>query len=96
MLAVATLWALATGTRAEDAERLGAAPASLRTPPPPPRPPAARTLSVFLRGLGWLRWQLVRQRRLWRGRWLLPERWPEPPPELRITYHAAPAAVANG
>jgi len=85
-LAVATLWALATGTRAEDAARRGVALANLRTPPPPPPPPGRRrTLSVFRRGVGWLRWQLLRVRRLWRRLWLAPEPWPAPPPDLAVT-----------
>ena len=92
VLAVATLWTLATGTRAEDAVAAGLAPAHLRTPPPPPPPPDRRDLSVFQRGLAWLRWQLLRQRRLWRRCWLLPERWPSPPPALVIHHDVPPLA----
>jgi hypothetical protein len=61
-------WVLADRTRVEDAARTGVAPANLRTaPPPPPPPPAdrARPRSEFLRGVGQLRWQLLRVRRLW-------------------------------
>lgn len=87
VLAVATLWSLSTGTRAEDAEWRGIAPANLRVCPnqPPPRRP--RQVSVFTRGLFLLRWQLLRQRRLWTRHWLLPEAWPQPPPSLHITTH---------
>jgi hypothetical protein len=92
VLAVATLWTLATGTRAEDAEAAGLAPAHLRTPPAPPAPPAQRDLSVFQRGLAWLRWQLIRQRRLWRRCWLLPEHWPSPPAGLVIHHDVPPVA----
>lgn len=84
VLAVATLWVVAYGTRAEDAERRGVAPANLRTAPPPPPPDRRRTLSVFARGLPQLRWQLLRARRLWARVWLVPEPWPGPPPGLVI------------
>lgn len=85
VLAVATLWVLAQGTRAEEAEALGLPPGRLR------RPPHAlgavrRQISVFRRGCRWLQHQLAR-RRLWRRLWLRPEPWPEPPPELQIIYH---------
>jgi hypothetical protein len=83
VLAVATLWVVATGTRAEDAAAAGVAPAHLRTPPPPALAPV-RTVSVFARGLSWLRWQLLRTRRLWTRLWLVPEPWPDPPPDLTI------------
>ncbi len=95
VLAVAMLWTLATGTRAEDAARLGLAPANLRTPPPVTAPPAVRWLSLFQRGLAWLRWQLLRQRRLWTRRWLSPEVWPEPPPGLSIVRVVPPRAFAH-
>lgn len=85
VLAVATLWTLATGTRVEDAARLGRDPAQLRVAvAPPPGPP--RETSVFARGLARLRWQLLRGRRLWRRLWLWPEPWPEPPASLEITF----------
>lgn len=84
VLAVATLWVVAYGTRAEDAARCGVAPANLRTAPPPPAAERPRTLSVFARGLPQLRWQLLRARRLWTRVWLVPEPWPKPPPGLVI------------
>ena len=60
VLAVATRWVLAYGTRAEDAERRGIPPANLRVAPPPPPPAAARWLSVFHRGIDQVRWQVRR------------------------------------
>jgi hypothetical protein len=86
VLAVATLWVLAHGTRAEDAARLGRPPARLRTPPPPAAPTRPRRLSLFRRGVPWLRQALARGR-LWRRLWLAPEPWPQPPPGLTIAYH---------
>jgi len=90
VLAVATLWAAATGTRVEEAELRGVAPANLRTAvaPAPRRRP--RTTSVFAAGLAWLRWQLLRARRLWRRVWLWPEPWPDPPPGLAVVVVPTP------
>jgi hypothetical protein len=90
VLAVASIWAMGVGTRAEDAAWRGVAPANLRTPVPPPAAPPPRTLSVMRRGPHWLRWLLLRARRLWRHLWLAPEPWPTAPPGLVITV-AAPA-----
>ena len=91
VLAVAMVWVLAYGTRTEDAVLRGLPPANLRTPPkllPVLRSAGARRrdVSVFQRGLSWLRQQLPKGR-LWRRLWLAPEPWPEPPPGLHITYH---------
>ena len=80
--AVATIWTLAYGTRAEDADRVGIAPATLRVAPPPPPRAHRRPLSVCARGIGHLRWQLRRVRRRWPRLWLVPEPWPDPPPGL--------------
>lgn len=91
VMAVATLWTLSAGTRDEDAEQLGRAPANLRVCPADCPSPIHRTISIFARGLLWMRWQLLRQRRLWTRRWLLPERWPDPPPYIRITVHQEPS-----
>jgi len=84
VLAVATLWAVATGTRVEDAERLGVAPANLRVAVPPPPADGPRAASVFARGLARLRWQLLRVRRLWTRIWLWPDAWPAAPPDLQV------------
>jgi hypothetical protein len=88
VLAVATLWVLAYGTRAEDAEAHNRVPARLRTPPPPRRRPP-RTSSLFRRGLQVCRGQLLRGR-LWRRLWLTPDLWPEPPADLTVLYHGRP------
>jgi hypothetical protein len=84
VLAIATLWTVAVGTRVEDAERWGREPAGVRIVLPPPPGPFRRTVSVFQHGLPWLHWQLLRQRRLWRLLWLRPEPWPDPPAALTI------------
>jgi hypothetical protein len=90
VLAVATLWTVATGTREEDAERLGREPAGLRVALPPPPGVFQRAEGVFARGLARLRWQLLRVRRLWAALWLWPEPLPEPPPGLQVVV--APGA----
>jgi hypothetical protein len=89
VLAVATCWTLASGTRVEDAEALGRLPARLHAPArrkhPGSHPPRRlRRLSVFRLGLSALRDQCTRAR-LWRCLWLVPEPWPEDPPGLAIT-----------
>lgn len=94
VLATATLWVLAVGTRAEDAEALGRAPARLRVCPAVPPPAPGRQRSVFTRGIVQLRWQLLRCRRLWRHHWLLPDPWPDSPPTLSIVI--APALHRSG
>jgi Transposase DDE domain len=85
VLAIATLWSAAVGTRAEDAIRLKRPPSTLRAPVPITEPLPARPFSVLRQGLTWLREQ-VRQRRFWRLLWLSPEPWPQPPPDLTILY----------
>lgn len=89
VLAVATLWVLAYGTRAEDAELRSLPPARLHKPPRSPAglPARRRLVSVFQLGLTWFRNQLAKAW-LWRGLWLAPEPWPEPPVPLQVTYHA--------
>jgi hypothetical protein len=93
VLAVATLVTLAYGTRVEDAETHGVAPATLRTPRPLPPRTRGRTTSIFARGWAWLRARLSAGRRLWQGLWLRPSPLPEPSPHLVITYHEAPCAT---
>jgi hypothetical protein len=87
VLAVATLWVVACGTRVEEAQEAGVPPARLRTPRPQ-APARARKVSLFRLGLAWLRGQVARGR-LWQRFWLTPERWPEPPPGLVIFCHNA-------
>ncbi len=95
VLAVATVWVLASGTRAEDAELRNLPPGRLRAAPTPlvgPSQTKPRQVSLFQRGLTWLRQQL--NRRLWSRLWLNPEPWPNPPPSLQITYHTCVQANA--
>ena len=94
MLPVATLLALACGTRVEDANERRIAPSNLRAPPKAlasnhrdPRSRPARTVSVIRHGIGWLRRLLLRGR-LWTRVWLLPEPWPQPKEHLEVTHHA--------
>ena len=94
---MATLLALAYGTRVEDAQDRRIAPGSLRTPPKAlapnhrdPRSRPARAVSVIRHdGIDWLR-RLLLKGRLWSRVWLLPEPWPEPKLNLEITRHVPP------
>jgi hypothetical protein len=89
VLAVAMLWVLAYGTRAEDAVQHGVPPARLVRPRASSPRRWRRPVSVFRRGLQALR-QTLGRGYLWRRLWLVPELWPEPPPQLMITYHTGP------
>lgn len=86
VLAVATLWALAYGTRVEEQAQqglpMGALPQRLETLAPAPLPP--RTVSVFQRGVAELRKRL-HSGRLWPELWLRYEVWPAPPAALDVT-----------
>lgn len=93
VLSVATLLALAYGSRVEDAAKRGVAPGNLRAPPkslPNTHGGAAgspkRALSVLRQGMNQLR-RLLHKGRMWRRVWLLPEQWPQPTPDLKIIYH---------
>ena len=75
VLSVATLLALAYGTRVEDAQDRRIAPGSLRAPPKAlapnhrdPRSRPARTVSVIRHGIDWLR-RLLLKGRLWSRVW---------------------------
>jgi hypothetical protein len=94
VLAVAMLWTVAVGTRAEDGEAVGLAAYRLRKPRPAPAA-GTRRLSVFARGLSWLRTLLLRQRRVWTCLWLVPEAWPQPPPGLLIHRILDPLVPAH-
>ena len=92
VLSVATLLALAYGTRVEDAHDRRIPPGNLRAPPKIPAPRRrdpwgrpVRNVSVIRHGIDWLR-RLLLQCRLW----LLPEPWPQPKPNLEITRHVPP------
>lgn len=89
VLAIATLWTVAVGTRVEEATARAICPTRFWRPP---RQPGAvpRTVSLFTQGWGWLVRQVVCGR-LCRHLWLLPEPWPTPPINLTIWYHGAPA-----
>ena len=96
VLSVATLLALAYGTRVEDAYDRRIAPGSLRAPPKALAPNhrdsrsrPARTVSVIRHGIAWLRRSLHRGR-LWSRVWLLPEPWPEPKSNLEVTRLVPP------
>jgi Transposase DDE domain len=97
VLAVATLWTVAVGTRVEDAVGRGLAPAPLRAPRPPrsPTPHPPRRSSVFRRGLDWLHAQVLRGARLWRRLWLAPDPLPALSPTLLITRHLCPMGTAH-
>ena len=94
VLAVATLGNLAYGTRVEEADWHGLAPAALRAPRPLPRHRPARRVSVFARGLGYVRCHLYRGAR-WRRLWLAPEPWPDPPGDLVILHHHPPQELSH-
>jgi hypothetical protein len=91
VMAVATTWVLAIGSRVEDAALGDCLPAHLHTPPSGPHltdryPGGTRPVSVFVLGLAAAQDQLGRKR----GRrclWLVPEPWPEDPPGLTVTRH---------
>lgn len=85
VLAVAPRFAVATGTREEDAACWGRDPDRLRVARPPARA-RRRVTALLTRGLVRLRWQLLRTRRLWTPLWL----WPDPPPGLQIVIVPPP------
>ncbi len=96
VLSVATLLALAYGTRVEDANDRRIAPGNLRTPTKAlapnhrdPRSRPVRTVGILRHGINWLR-RLMLKGRLWTRVWLLPEPWPKHKTNLEITYHAPP------
>ncbi len=88
VLAVAMVWVLASGTRAEDAALHGVPPAQLRMPPPHAHA-HKREASLFRVGLTWLRWQLAGGR-LWQQFWLAPEPWPATPGHITMMQHVPP------
>ncbi len=86
VLAVATLWTTAYGTRVEDADFLGVPPERLRSPHPYLAHAAKRRDSVIKKGISCMTRQLLRGRP-WLRLWLLPEPWPTPHLGLQIIYH---------
>src|SRR4051794_4299338 len=94
VLAVASLTALAHGTRVEDAHERGLPPARPRTPPTPQVRNRPRRVSLIRPGVQWLRHLLARGR-LGRRLWLAPApRAPPPPrpPAARPGGGASPVA----
>jgi hypothetical protein len=83
VLALSSLWTLAHGTRCEDAQRAGVAPARLRAPVALEACGGRRRTSVLRRGLQQLS-RLLARGGPWRCLWLQPEPWPQPPPDLTI------------
>jgi hypothetical protein len=88
VLAVASAWVMATGTRVEDALERHMLPAQLHVPPRTHQRARRRQYSVFALGLSALTRQLDRGV-LWRCIWFRPEPWPTGPPDFPITYHPA-------
>jgi hypothetical protein len=93
-VAVATRWALAVGTRREDAAQLGVpagrlhAPAPVTAPPPTHRPsgPVDRIISLLQQGCQKRRWLLARGRQ-WVSLWLRPEPLPAMAYRVLIYIH---------
>jgi hypothetical protein len=88
VLAIAMLWTMAYGTRVEDAELAGIRPEHLRQPPTCTIP-RTRRVSVFAKGLAWLR-RPLQTGRYWTRLWLRPAPWPDPPPGVTITLYQTP------
>jgi hypothetical protein len=86
VLAIATLWTVAVGTRVEDATAHAICPTRFWRPPQQPST-APRTVSLLAQGWGWLVRQVVRGR-LWKRLCLLPAPWPIASPPVTICYHA--------
>jgi hypothetical protein len=92
VVAVATLWTLAIGTRIEDAAQQGVTPGQVRQPPTTqPRRTrrsgtARRMISLIQQGTQKLRWLLARGR-TWVRLWLRPEPWPKTPDSWAIHIH---------
>ena len=83
VLAVATLLAVAHGTRREEAAALGRPPARLRTPPATvPSRSTPRRLSLLRQGMACLG-ALLAQGRWWTRLWLRPRPGPYGPPAVR-------------
>ena len=88
VLSISTLYALAYGSREEDAEALKRSPSALRSPPkaaPVRASGRRRLLSVFSRGAEALKRRLIKGA-MWRNVWLLPEPWSPPPDGVAVEY----------
>lgn len=90
ILAVATLYTLACGTRTEEAQLAGVPPARLRKAPTMSRRTRPRQISVFRQGLVCFT-QLLLSARIWKCLWLLPEPWPDPPAGIICRFDPQPS-----
>jgi hypothetical protein len=94
VVAVATLWVVAVGTRIEDAQAQRQAPGRMQQPPtsspavnqPRQSGTAHRVLSLVRQGRQWARWLLARGRR-WLRLWLRPEPLPATRTQMAIQRH---------
>ena len=86
VLAVATPWTMAYGTRAEDAAQPNLPPGRLFRPPPHPPRVQPRRVRVFRQGRSCLVRQLLKGH-LWQRLWLAPEPWPAVSNQLHLIYH---------
>ena len=82
VLAVATLWVLAHGTRVEEARLRGLAPGRVRRPPLMPAVAEDRTLSLFQLGRFQVQ-RLLHRGYAWARVWLQPLPGPDPPQDLQ-------------
>ena len=85
VIAVAMLWVMAYGSRAEDADALGVRPDKLRLPPDT-YIEHRRGVSVFSQGISWMLTRMLKGR-MWSVLWLIPEPWPDVHKRLRLIYH---------
>lgn len=95
VMAVATLWVMACGTRVEDAAVAGVPPHRLKSPPCAVRHRPAgfkRMVSLFRQGLNCMVMQLLKGR-LWQRLWLAPEPWSSASSRLRISLHVLPSGA---
>lgn len=85
VLAVATLWTVAVGTRAEEAEWSRRSAWQVYSPQPVP-PAYRRRVSLIGRGLAWIRAQIIAGV-VWQRLWFGANPWPLPPNGLNASYH---------
>lgn len=94
VVAVATLWSAAAGTRLEDAELLGQAAGRLRSPCSEMPVRRARRSGTATRALGLVRQGRQQLRRtlsygrVWRRLWLRPEPLPKTRPQITVHVHS--------
>lgn len=94
VLAVAAVLTAAYGTRVEDADEAGIAPAHFHVPRTwPPEQVACRAVHLLTTGRDWLRVLLVRGR-WWQRLWLLPAPMPTPASHL-VMHHDQPPETSG-